>query len=214
MFKKITISVAALAAISTAQASDYYIQYNQTIQNAESKTIFGIQPLEEIVGNGGVRHAIAAGKMYEIVSIGGELGYTPKNKEYDVRANIKLKPSEPVWFNTLSPYFASSAGVFMQDRSDKLQLSTNANVLDYIISEAEAVPSSATFEKKPKGLILAVELGLDIQITKSISAFTAYEFSSKMTQFSYRLDSQQEVLNSLSINQRNNNLKLGLNYKF
>ncbi len=213
--KKVLLFVAALAAITTVQASQTFVEYAQTIEHPSETMIYKIQPLSELVGNGGTRHELTIGKKYnENFLYGIELSTVPETHEYETSMKIKVQTNNP---SGLNAFFGTKVGMGMQTGSKEKKLSTNVTKLDYTTSSSlnqYKTPSTAILQENPLFLHLAAQIGVSYEVFKNVDIFAAFEIQQKYWQLDYRIAGKENVQNLMTETQRLNNISVGLNYKF
>lgn len=212
MFKKIIL---VLITVIGAQATDTFIEYTQTIESTQKNYVYQIQPLEELVGNGGTKHEITLGKRAsENFSYGVGLGYVPDTSEFETSLKLRIQTNTT---SGLNAFLGTRVGMGMQTGQKEKQLSTNITKLDYSTQsnlEAFKTPSTGVLTEDPLFLDMGASIGVSYKVFKNVEAFLSYEYQVKYWQVDYRVRGKESVENRIVEAQRLNNIAFGLTYLF
>lgn len=201
-------------------ADTYYIDYRAVGYTAPNNDkVMGVQPLKELVGDGGFKNEIAFGHVIDnSMKVGFVGSWIAKEKEWSSGLEFIYK-SEVHQIHSISvlPYVRSMIGIGGQMKSGSFQVSTQVNKANYVVTtnvNTLKKPDTAEWEKQPVFFTYSIEGGVDFQLSKNWSMNVGIEFQPKYWNLVYRNDSNKEILNSLSKTQYTYNAKIGLSYKF
>jgi hypothetical protein len=215
-----TLSIAAALATSIFAKDNYYIDYRVVGCNAPGNDkVLGIQPLSELVGDGGLRHEIAYGyKINSEVKYGFVGTYMPSEKEWS--AGVEASFASRHGFNfapRLKPYIRSGLSFGAQEKSGSFQISTQIDKITYITADSlndMNYAGGATWEDKPIFISVILEGGVNYEIVRGLNLNFGFEFQPKYWDIEYRTENDPDILNSLSVTQYYYNLKVGISYQF
>ena len=205
------------------KASLFYVGTSGTAFNTSDVKVLGVQPANEIVGEGGMELAIRVGYN----------GYRKSNNTDLARAYLyvwdnPVRNSE-VGFGVGGEYIASpfesikglqfliggQIGYGWQGvNGDTKRISTSANKLSFVTDTVNVSPTDITFSEDTYVLRVDLTLGTTYKISDTLSLDLAYVYQYSNYQIEYRTAERSSVLNILDFAQDNHGLKVGLNYKF
>ncbi len=224
---KVALSLGILVSVgylgfksAPSSASDTYVKVGVTHQQAQKLNIYGVQPVSEIVGDGGEQLTIGVGKNIDQLgnsnlgaTVGAAYMTTLENQEHILAGQFEIQAANNIGF---TPYFGGTVGIGVQLRNgDRFNTSTSANKAAYASGGApDMTPSNGTFQEDPLLFVLGFEIGGKYNFTKNLNAYLAYDYQAKYYSVNYVLDSYPNIQNEQNFNQRNNGIKAGINYVF
>jgi len=213
-----------LLSISSIFASEYYTEVSYEQISPEKDVVLGIQPTEELIGGDldiykfSVGFSVPKDSNQLAGSKFGFYGTYSNSEEKDISGGIDFTIENRSFnFLGITPYFGGNLGIGLRnDEGIVRETSTHVNKYNYITTEDLNTlrgTDYATFEKDTTWVEYGFSLGLEYRVG-DLSIKGAYLYQHRTYEVAYRLESSQNILNSLDINQRYNGFELSVAYRF
>lgn len=209
--------------IETNKASLFYTGISGTVFNTSDVKILGVQPANEIVGEGGTELAIRVGYNGYRKSDNTDLARVylyawsnpTRNNEVGFGGGGEYITSPFESIKGLQFLIGGQVGYGWQGvKGDTKRISTSANKLTFISDTINMNPTDMTYTEDNYVLRVDLTLGTTYKLSNALSLDFAYVYQYSNYQVEYRTAEKSSVLNILDFAQDNHGLKVGLNYKF
>lgn len=200
-----------------------YVSISTAKASSDKGMIFSKQPTGELVGEDGIHNEIRYGILVTDKNTKKDTGRvyfyawnnSEKNNEIGVGFGGDLMGQPFSSMPKLSLFLGGQIGIGMQQvKGDTKTISTSLNKLSFVTDKGILDPTEMTYEDNTYLLDIGLNLGTNYRINKDFSIDLAYVYRYNQYQVSYRTAENDQVLNNMSFNQDNYNIKLALNYQF
>ena len=206
-----------------APKSAIYTSVGVTVFAHQESKVLDIQPVDEIVGEGGTQFDVKFGfnafqKTHEKdkARVYTYLWSTPdKNSEvgFGMGAEYLFEPF--AWFQDLQLLIGAQVGYGWQGvKGDTKRVSTSADKFSYLANSSIANPTEITYTDDSYVLDINLLLGSSYHISKNLDLDIGYVYKNSRYQVAYRTAHNAAILNALTFSQDSHGVRVGLNYKF
>lgn len=220
MKKILSMLVVGLVALSSSVFADSYWKLDAEALQAQNQKIMGIQPISELVGENMSIVKLGYGFSTNgepLAARAGVYASAGEANEYGVGIDFQVDIKSAAFYG-ITPYFGGDVGVGMRnDSGSTKKLSTSVDKVSYITApdlSALIVPTTATMIDDTTFVKYGFKIGLNYNFTPSLLGYVAYTYSTKTYNVSYRTAATPNILNDITLDQRNNGVTLGVSYKF
>lgn len=207
---------------TTSVFKNMYVAVSVAQNSSDSESIFGAQPVGELVGEDGQEYQLRFGTYVNSATTNKPMsrlyGYIWNNPEKNNEVGIGLGGEligRP--FDSLGVDFilGGQAGYGKQFVSgDRTDISTSLNKLSFVTDTGVMNPTTITYQEDTAVLDIALTLGATYEFSKVCSMDLAYVYKYNQYQVDYVTDENTNVDNNMSFKQGNNQIKVAFNYKF
>lgn len=207
---------------TTSVFRNTYVGVSVAQNFSDTKSIFGGQPIGELVGEDGQEYQLRIGTYVNNAStnipMSRVFAYVWNNPEKNGEIGLGFggeligRPFDTVKLDFI---LGGQIGYGKQFVSgDKEHISTSLNKLSFVTDTGVMNPTDITFQEDTAVLDIALTLGTTYEFSKVLSMDLAYVYKYNQYQVDYRTDENPNVDNNMSFQQGNNQIKIGFNYKF
>lgn len=199
-----------------------YLAYSMTFQKSEESFIFSKQPVDELVGEGGVQNEIRYGRFTSYSNTGLPTSRvflygwqnSEKNNEIGLGFGGDLM-GQPFQNKKINLYLGSQVGFGMQKmKGDTKTISTSLNKLSFVTDKGVLDPTEATFQDDTYVLQIGLNLGASYEVKKDLFLDVGYIYTYNQYQVDYRTGEDDRIRNNMSFNQDSHGIKFAINYRF
>jgi len=203
---------------SSYSSNSYFLSLGVIENSSEENKILGVQPLSEIVGEGGTEFDLKFGIVTEDKAIKVYLfGWSNSDKNNELGLGFGGEWGGHIISSVpkLKLYLGAEMGFGYQPVSgDSKTISTSVNKLTFVTDEAVLTPTKMTYTEDTTLLNINLILGANYPVTNNVDIDIFYRYSRSQYQFSYRTEEDSSIENSLTEQQDNHGIGINLNYRF